>query len=100
MHKYRTHYQYDQVLLLDTRGATLLSGRDNRPPASAVVQRIQEALRSGEVTMVDFYRHDHDQRVYLTLLVPIFDEQDDSHSLGVLFLRIDPGTYLYPFINR
>jgi len=32
--------------------------------------------------------------------VPILDGTDHSQALGVLALRIDPETYLYPFIRR
>jgi two-component system sensor histidine kinase/response regulator len=49
---------------------------------------------------VDFYRNEHDQRIYLTILVPILDEQNGNRAIGLLALRIDPKTYFYPFINR
>jgi two-component system sensor histidine kinase/response regulator len=32
--------------------------------------------------------------------VPIFDGLDADRPLGVLALRIDPETYLYPFLLR
>ena len=67
---------------------------------SVVSQRIPEVLRSGQVTFQDFHRNEHDQQIYLTLLVPILDGPDYSQALGVLALRINPETYLYPFINR
>ena len=71
------------------------------PPISSFVsQNIPEILRSGQVTFQDFHRNEHDQRVYLALLVPILDESDANRPLGVLALRIDPETYLYPFIKR
>jgi PAS domain S-box-containing protein len=57
-------------------------------------------LRSGRVIFQDFHRNEHDQRVYLTLLVPILGGPDHSQALGVLALRINPETYLYPFIKR
>ena len=72
-----------------------------RPPISAVnSQRVPEVLRSGRVTFQDFNRNEHDQRIYLTLLVPILDGPDHSQALGVLALRINPEAYLYPFISR
>jgi PAS domain S-box-containing protein len=98
----QTQNRYDQVRLLDIRGVTrLVVPADHRAElASAVAQRIPEVLRSGRVVIQDFYRNEHDQRVYLAVLVPIFDEADGSRPLGVLVLRIDPETYLYPFIKR
>ena len=70
-------------------------------PISAIIsRRASEILRSGLVTFQDFYRDEHNQRIYLAVLVPIFDEPADRRLLGVLVLRIDPTVYLYPFISR
>ena len=93
--------QYDLVRLLDTQGVTRLSSPVGAPPvSSAVSQRLSEILRSGRVTFQDFHRNEHDQRIHLTLLVPILNESDTNHPLGILALRINPETYLYPFIQR
>ena len=99
--KYQTYYQYDRVFLLDTQGVERISTPVTAAPVSAVVsQRVAEVLQSREITFQDFHRHEHNQQIYLTLLVPIFDGADPSRALGVLALRIDPKTYLYPFIQR
>jgi PAS domain S-box-containing protein len=93
--------QYDLVRLLDAQGVTRLSSPAGAPPISSVVsQRIPEILRSGQVTFQDFHRNENDQRVYLDILIPLFDEQNASRPLGVFYLRIDPENYLYPFIQR
>ena len=93
--------QYDLVRLLDAQGVICLSVPAGRPPFSSYVsQRLPEALRSGRVTLQDFHWNEHDQRIHLTLLVPILNESDTNHPLGILALRINPETYLYPFIQR
>ena len=93
--------QYDQIRLLDVQGVTHITVPANRTDmASVVSRRIPEVLRAGQVTFQDFYRNEHDQRVYLAVMVPILDESDANHPLAVLVLRIDPETYLYPFIKR
>ena len=93
--------QYDQVLLLDAQGATRLSLPAGLPPVPPSVARgLSDVLRSGRVMFQDFYRSEQDQRIHLGVLAPIFDEQNSHQSLGVLFLRMDPETYLYPFIER
>jgi PAS domain S-box-containing protein len=61
---------------------------------------IPAVLRSGQIAFQDFYRSDQNGRIYLGVLVPILDGSDADRPLGVLFLRIDPSTYLYPFIQR
>jgi PAS domain S-box-containing protein len=93
--------QYDLVRLLDVQGVSRLSLPAGAPPLSSVVlQRLPEILRFGQVTFHDFHRNEHDQRIYLDILTPIFDEQDASRPLGVFYLRIDPDKYLFPFIQR
>jgi signal transduction histidine kinase len=92
---------YDEARLLDAQGVTRLSLLAGLPTVSAsVFKGVSDVLRSGRVTIQDFYRSGQDQRIRLGVLAPIFDEQDARRPLGVLFLRFDPETYLYPFIKR
>jgi len=98
---YRTSGQYDQVCLLDAQG-TLVSAIPSEMPfvSSAISQRVRDVLQWGQVTFVDFYRDEHDQRVHLAVLIPILVGQDWNRATGVVVLRIDPATYLYPYISR
>jgi PAS domain S-box-containing protein len=101
LNKYQTYYQYDRVFLLDDQGVERMASSAAVSPVSAVLLRqIAEVLRSRKITFHDFHFHEHSQQVYLTLLVPILDGPDYSRPLGVLALRINPETYLYPFIKR
>lgn len=101
MGKYVDNCQYDQIRLLDAQGATQVVVPSNRAGVSStVVQRVPEILRTSHVTFQDFYRNEHDQRVYLAILVPILEGADAHRPLGVLVLRIAPDVYLYPFIKR
>jgi len=89
--------QYDLVRLLDAQGVTRLSSPAGAPPiSSAVSQRIPEILRLGQVTFQDFHRNEHDQRVYLDILIPILDEQNASRPLGVFYLRINRTSIFIP----
>ena len=98
--KYQTDH-YDRVFLLDTQGVERMSTPVTAAPGSAVVSRlVAEVLRSRKIAFQDFHRNEHNQRIYLTLLVPIFDGPDYSRALGVIALRVDTATYLYPFISR
>jgi PAS domain S-box-containing protein len=99
--KYQVENQYDEVRLQDAQGVTRLSSPAGLPAIPTLVAKnVSEVLRSGQVTFEDFYRSEPDQRVHAGVLVPILDEQDASRLLGVIFLRIDPEIYLYPFIRR
>jgi len=98
---YAERVEYDQIRLLDARGATRLSVPSSLPPASsAILERLPEALQSSQTTFVDFYRGDVDQAIHLAILVPIRSGQPGGQVLGVVALRIDPAVYLYPFISR
>ncbi len=94
-------YGYDHWRLLDSQGVTRLSLPEGLPPASAsIVQSAAAVLRSSQTSMLDFYRDDFDHRIYLKIEVPIFDDTAGKHPLGVLLLRVDPATFLYPYIQR
>lgn len=101
LHKLQSHYQYDRVRFIDANGTTRLSAPTNLPPASAgELEMLSEVLRSSRVEFSDFYRSDHDQRVYLAVSIPLLDRQADNRPLGLLSLRIDPELSLYPFLQR
>ena len=94
-------YGYDRVFLLDAQGVERLSVPDTPEPLERhLAQDTVGVLRSGEVAFLDFHRDSPDRPVHLAVLVPILDESDANRPLGVLVLRIDPTTYLYPFIKR
>lgn len=99
--KYATHFQYDQALLLDPQGAVRLAAPESHQPVSAIgMAGAAECLRTGQVLVLDFFRHERDQRVYLDVLTPIYDAADGHRPLGVVVLRIDPATNLYPLVQR
>jgi PAS domain S-box-containing protein len=94
----RNNYQYDKIMLLDARGILHLSTADTLGPIdSTISHQCAGTLSERRVVFQDFYRSDLDNRVYLSLLVPIFAE---AKPLGVLVLRIDPTVYLYPYIQN
>ena len=98
--KIQLHYSYDRVDLLDAQGVTRVSSPAGLTPASPEVARgAAEALRSDQVRLQDFYGNKSDQRIYLAILVPIFEEAGARRPLGTVVLRIDPKSYLFPFIQ-
>ena len=100
--KYQSVYQYNRVILLDCQGATRMAAPGAAEPVAAVLSRqVAAILRADRVALQDFYRNEHDQCVYLAVMVPIFDESQAARPpLGVLVLRIDPDTHLNPLVQR
>ena len=100
LQRVQTAYQYDRLCLSDTGNAERMSVPKTRTPtASAISQRASEVLRSGKIAFEDFYHNEIDRRVYLDILVPVFDK-DNSKVIGIIAMRVDPEKYLYPFINN
>jgi diguanylate cyclase (GGDEF)-like protein/PAS domain S-box-containing protein len=98
--KVQLRYSYERLLLFDARGTLRMSVPDSKEPvASNLSQRAAIVMRSEQIDFQDFYRDEQNQRLYLTIMVPILSKEAGSQTLGVLVLRIDPETYLYPFIR-
>ena len=96
-----SHYGYDRGFLLDAQGVVRMSIPTKLEPlATTLKNSAMAALRTNQIIFQDFFRDEYDQKVYMALLVPISNEQDSNHPLGVIVLRIDPNLYLYPFIKQ
>jgi PAS domain S-box-containing protein len=92
----------NRIFLLDALGTDRWSYPETSAEAlsSDVRQKAVESLHTGQITFVDFYRQEISGKIYLTILVPIFDPAHAGEALGVLVTRIDPTQHLYPFIQR
>lgn len=99
--KIQLGYSYERLLLFDARGALRMSVPDSKEPvATSLSKRAAIVMSSEQIDFQDFYRDELDQRIYLSIMVPILSKEDGGKALGTLVLRIDPQTYLYPFISR
>ncbi|WP_262963696.1 EAL domain-containing protein [Methylobacter psychrophilus] len=99
--KYQNQFGYDMAFLIDSKGSIQMSmPKTTTPLSTTLIKSAADSLQSGQIILQDFYRDEHNQRVYLALIVPIFDVQDNNKLLGVIGMRIDPTRYLYPFIQH
>ena len=102
--RYLTHYGdfgYDQIFVLDRKGIPVLTAPDKiPPPADRLIEQATASLGRGQVILQDFYRDEHDQHVYLGMIVPIIDTQAGNQPLGTVVLRINPSIFLYPFLQN
>jgi len=98
---FRTLNRYGRVRIMDTKGMTIFTTPSGGTKTSdTLVKNIPDILKSGKVMLQDFFRHDQDNKIYITVMAPIIDEEDNNRTLGFIALRTDPTTYLYPFIQR
>jgi len=94
----REGHPYDRLFLLDARGEERMWVPEERRPVSFhAMQRAITFQRTKQVVIEDFHRNENDGRVYLSVLVPILDDQ--GSAVGTLVMRIDPELNLYPFIK-
>jgi diguanylate cyclase (GGDEF)-like protein/PAS domain S-box-containing protein len=92
---------YERVMLLDQQFSKKMivpEGPERSP--SFVSPSSLEGLRSRKIVFEDFYWNEANQRIYLKILIPIIQEASNDRFIGILALRIDPKTYLYPYISR
>jgi signal transduction histidine kinase len=99
--------QYDRISIFDAEGRERISFPDIREPLAGVIsRRSAEALQTKQIIFEDFYRNEHNQRIYLTILVPILLNADgisgehNERAIGILALRVDPDQYIYPLLRR
>ena len=100
-----THIQaaakYDRVMLLDPQyGKKMIIPEGPERSTSFVSPESSAGLQAGKIVFEDFYWNEDNQRIYLKVLIPILDDSPNDRLIGILALRIDPKSFLYPFINR
>jgi signal transduction histidine kinase len=99
--RYAASYKYDQVRLMDAHGVTRLVVPGEAPPPAAITLRlVPEVLRSEQIVFQDLFRHEGDGRVYMQVMIPLFEDLAAQRPLGVVNLHIDPSEYLFPFIQK
>jgi len=95
----RASYGYDDATLFDADGIERIAARE-RPPDAVAAEFAARALQSENVQMGDFHTHGPPDRVHLWISAPILGRAAGERPLGVVMLRIDPWTYLYPLLAR
>ena len=93
--------QYDSVMLLDSSYAKkMVIPEGPKRNTSFVSPESSAALKAGKIVFEDFYLNEVNQRIYLKVLIPILVDSPNDRVIGIMALRIDPKSFLYPFINR
>jgi signal transduction histidine kinase len=97
-------YGYESYLVTDASGLTLLAFPEaaELEPVYEHTEDIAEAFKTGQVVFRDFHIHAEEaaKKIYLSLIVPIFDEDLKRQPLGTIIMTINPEDYLYPLITN
>lgn len=97
---FKTNYNYHRVCLHDRNGTEVLStNNDDASLPHNLKSYFDRIFANKEVVFEDFYIEKSDGRIYLSLIVGIFEVDNDNSPLGVLIARADPEEYLYPLLN-
>jgi PAS domain S-box-containing protein len=100
MYAFKEHYDYSNVILLDTRGNVLasLSGQSRTDPV--IARYLPSVMSSKQILFSDLYWSETANSIRSPVLVPILDRKaPDSPVVGILVLEIDPYRFLYPLIQ-
>lgn len=94
-------YNYESVILLTPDFKRLLNvPAETERLVSYISEENRNLLKSGQIVIQDFYWNNIKQKVYLKVLIPILDDDNDGALLAVVGLRIDPQDCLYPYLSR
>ena len=95
-------YRYGRVSVLDAQGTErmFVPATDGTAVPSLTARAVAPVLRSRAAALLDLRRDAPDEPVYLTVLVPILGGPDRTDALGVLAMRADPESDLYPILRR
>jgi PAS domain S-box-containing protein len=98
MKEFQTAFNYNAIILTDPHliKKLIIPEETERPQAYISPGNI-DSLNAGKIVFEDFYRDDFKQKIFLKLLVPILDVKK---LIGIIELRIDPKTFLYPMLEK
>ena len=96
--KFNTGFNFDAIILTDPQlvKKIVVSEATERPRAYISPGNV-DSLRAGKLVFEDFYRDELQQKIFLKILIPIFDVRQ---LIGIIEFRIDPKIYLYPTLNN
>jgi signal transduction histidine kinase len=101
MEQVQIGYNYNSVFLLDTQFAKRIIIPDNSDNDNPFISGSNyDSLKSGKIVFEDFYRDETHKKIFMRIFVPVIDENDSNHIVGMVELRIDPENYIYPLINQ
>jgi len=96
-------YGYESYLITDARGKAFLSFPEGAElePVNEHMAEIEEAFAKGQVIFIDFHTHEEHapERIFLSFVIPLFEEDSPGEPLGAIIITINPEDYLYPLVS-
>lgn len=96
----RADRNYCGIFLFDPHGRNLFSSPGDAERITPYLSRVvSESFISRRIVFSDFYRAGPEGKIFLSVVIPVFDPVDRRKALAAMVLRVDPERYLYPFIS-
>jgi PAS domain S-box-containing protein len=97
----KTSYGYNEITVCDINGKELAGTSDITTSSRSNVEKVIESqLNPKKIQLIDFFRVPESGKIFLYISAPVMENDTRKKQLGVILFRIDPETYLYPFINK
>lgn len=92
---------YERVYFTDAEGRVRVSVPDGAEAESALLPgAVRDALAAGTPTFLDLHRDAPGGAVHMSILAPIRAPGPARAPLGAVVMRVDPTTFLYPYLER
>ncbi len=93
---------YESVFLLDTNFVKhfIVSNNSRDKDTSYVTKESAAHLRQGKVAFQGLYKNSFNNHIYLKLLIPYYQDENEKQLIGIIAARIDPNEYLYPLFQK
>ncbi|MEI6456312.1 MAG: ATP-binding protein [bacterium] len=97
----KNYYRYYDLQFVSPKGEILISLKLASDTASPESYRIIKEIFAGKkIAFSDFYFCSHCRTTHLDFYSPVFRNiKDTTKPAGLIILRVDPNSYLYPLIQ-
>jgi PAS domain S-box-containing protein len=96
LRKFQDGSNYEAVILTDPELIKkIVIPNANEWPQAYISPGNIDSLRKNRMVFEDFYTDESKQKIFLKILIPVLDVR---LLIGIIELRIDPQTYLYPVL--
>lgn len=96
-----TAYEYDFIILADSKGENIISVPHSPSPDETDWNRhINFSGVQNGAYLTDLHRVSPDSGIHMSVIVPVRKNCESGVITGFVIMIIDPEKYLYPFIER
>ncbi|WP_231623523.1 bifunctional diguanylate cyclase/phosphodiesterase [Nitrosospira briensis] len=95
----RQAYSYESVLLMDTRGQSLLTLGESHKLAPITKRLVSTALQTRQIQSSDLFL-DESGEARLDMVVPLVHDTISDEAVAVVILRADLGQFLVPLVEK